>query len=237
MNIVVQSDIYTIILNTLLLSVVIIWLSKMVDRADPLQKPKGILMVIFWVMETLDKVVRENVGSKNADRFTPYIAVLWMYIFFSNICSLFGLSSPTANFSVTLLLAILTWLLQQVTIFCYQGAGSWFHGFIEPLPVMLPMNIFGKFSSLVSMSLRLFGNILCGSIMMSLVYSFTQYLSNEIAMLLGAGGGVFNFVALFVAPVLHAYFDVFAGFIQTLIFVTLTILFVGIEIPEKIKKA
>lgn len=234
----VQSDVYTIVLNTILIAIAIVWLSKKIEKANPLEKPKGIMVFVLWAMGVIHKSVSENVGTKNADHFTPYIAVLWLYIFFSNVCSLFGLSSPTANFSVTLLLAILTWILQQVTIFRYQGAGSWFHAFIEPLPVMLPMNIFGKFSSLVSMSLRLFGNIICGSVMMSLVYAFAQYLSNSIAgLLFGANGDVFNFIAPILTPLLHAYFDLFAGFIQTLIFVTLTTVFVGNEIPDEIKKA
>jgi F-type H+-transporting ATPase subunit a len=48
---------------------------------------------------------------------------------------------------------------------------------------------------------------------------------------------VFNFVAPIVAPLLHAYFDLFAGFIQTLVFVTLTVVLIGNDIPEEIKKA
>ncbi|MBQ1447579.1 MAG: F0F1 ATP synthase subunit A, partial [Solobacterium sp.] len=84
---------------------------------------------------------------------------------------------------------------------------------------------------------RLFGNILCGGIMMSLVYAGAQAASNGIAQLLGQGSPVFNFLGPIVAPLLHAYFDVFAGFIQTLVFVTLTMVFVGVEIPDELKKA
>ena len=115
---------------------------------------------------------------------------------------------------------------------------AWFHGFIEPIPVMLPMNIIGKFSTMVSMSLRLFGNIICGSIMMSLVYSGAQVLSNLIAGLFtNVSGNVFNFMGPVIAPVLHVYFDLFAGFIQTLVFVTLTVVLIGNDMPDEIKKA
>ena len=107
--------------------------------------------------------------------------------------------------------------------------------FLEPIPVLLPINILSKFSSIISMSLRLFGNILCGSILMSLVYTGAQGLSNLIAGLFGSGGGVFNFMAPVIAPLLHAYFDCFAGFIQTLVFVTLTLVFVGVEVPDELK--
>jgi F-type H+-transporting ATPase subunit a len=130
-------------------------------------------------------------------------------------------------------------VLIQVTELKFQGIGGYLHSFLEPIPVMLPMNIFGKFSTMVSMSLRLFGNILCGGIMMQLIYSFSQYLSGLIAGLFtsAAPGTVFNFIAPIISPLLHAYFDLFAGFIQTLVFVTLTIVLIGNDIPEDAKKA
>ena len=237
MNIVVQNDVYVIILITLILSVLIIVLSKFVAKANPLEKPKGIVVPVIWLVEMVNRNVENNVGKKNALKLTPYILVLWLYIFFSNIIGLFGLNSPTSNLSVTLLLAFLTWLIIQFVEFKYDGVKAWFHAFLEPLPVMLPMNIIGKFSTMISMSLRLFGNILCGGIMMQLVYNSTQALANTIGQALGAQGSIFNFIAPFIAPILHVYFDLFAGFIQTLVFVTLTMVLIGNDIPEEAKKA
>ena len=150
--------------------------------------------------------------------------------------SLFGLESPTANLSVTLLLAFITWVLIQITELKYGGWGAYLHAFIEPIPLMLPMNIVGKFSTMCSMALRLFGNITCGGIMMQLIYAGAQLASNAIAGLLGAEGSVFNFMAPVIAPLLHAYFDLFAGFIQTLVFVTLTMVLIGNDMPDEAKQ-
>ena len=69
--------------------------------------------------------------------------------------------------------------------------------------------------------MRLFGNILIGTILMSLVYQFTGWVSALIIP--------FNFLGPVIAPVLHAYFDVFAGCIQTLVFVTLSSILIAIE--------
>ncbi|MBR2761377.1 MAG: F0F1 ATP synthase subunit A [Solobacterium sp.] len=232
----VQADVYVIILITVLLGLGIVILSKKIDKADALAEPSGIIVPVLLGVETVHSAVKSNVGEKTADILTPYILVLWTYIFFSNIISLFGLSSPTANLSVTLLLAIITWVLIQYTELKYQGIGGYLHGFLEPIPVMLPMNIVGKFSTMVSMSVRLFGNILCGGIMMQLIYSATQALSNAIASWFGAQGNVFNFMAPVITPILHAYFDLFAGFIQTLVFVTLTMVLIGNDMPEDVVK-
>jgi F-type H+-transporting ATPase subunit a len=232
----VQADVYVIILITVLLGAGIVILSKMLDRTDPLKEPEGVIVPVLLGVQMVHSAVKDNVGEKTADVLTPYILVLWTYIFFSNIISLFGLPSPTANLSVTPLLAIITWVLIQITELKYQGISGYLHGFLEPIPVMLPMNIVGKFSTMVSMSVRLFGNILCGGIMMQLIYSATQALSNAIASWFGAQGNVFNFMAPVITPILHAYFDLFAGFIQTLVFVTLTMVLIGNDMPEDVVK-
>lgn len=232
----IQSDVYAIIFLTMLLSVAMIVISKKIDKTDPLAKPKGILVPVLVGMQSVYNTVKDSVGRHYADSLTPYIVVLWVYIFTANIISLFGISSPTANFSVTLLLAFITWVLIQIAEFKFMGVKGYFHSFLEPIPIMLPMNIFGKFSTLVSMSLRLFGNILCGGIMMQLVYSFCQTLSNAIiGLFTSVNGNVFNFMAPVIAPVLHAYFDIFSGAIQTLVFVTLTVVLIGNDIPEEYK--
>ena len=135
-----------------------------------------------------------------------------------------------------MLLAFITWVLIQVTELKYGGLGAYLHAFIEPIPLMLPMNIVGKFSTMCSMALRLFGNITCGGIMMQLIYAGAQLASDAIAGLLGAEGSVFNFMAPVIAPLLHAYFDLFAGFIQTLVFVTLTMVLIGNDMPDEAKQ-
>ncbi len=236
MNIEIQADVWGILLVTIVLTILIILVSKKLEKTNPLEKPKGLVAFVLWACTAVNNQVVGNVGKKEAKWLTPYILTIWIYIFFSNISGLFGIASPTANYSVTLLLAFITWVMIQVAIFRYQGVGAYFHSFIEPIPVMLPMNIFGKFSTMISMSLRLFGNIMCGGVMMQLVYSFTQWMSNSIAGWFGSEGNVFNFMGPVVAPLLHAYFDVFAGFMQTLVFVTLTMVFIGNEMPEEIKE-
>ncbi|MBE6121418.1 MAG: F0F1 ATP synthase subunit A [Solobacterium sp.] len=232
----IQTDVYSIILVTLLIGIAIVVLSKKISAADPLAEPKGIIVPVIWGVETIYNMVKDNCGKKFAEPFTPYVLVIAVYIFLCNIISLFGFSSPTSNLSVTLLLSVITWVLIQYVELKYGGIGGYLHSFIEPIAIMLPMNIFGKFSTMVSMSLRLFGNILCGGIMMQLIYSFCQFLSDTIAGWFGAGGSVFNFIAPVLTPILHAYFDLFSGFIQTLVFITLTVVLVGNDIPEEIKK-
>ena len=84
-------------------------------------------------------------------------------------------------------------------------------------------------SPLISLSFRLFGNAFSGGIIMALVYWATGGASEAILKLFGLGP--FNFIAPVITPILHAYFDIFSAFIQTLVFVSLSILFIAAEIP------
>src|SRR5699024_12556669 len=94
----------------------------------------------------------------------------------------------------------------------------------------LCLNIVGAFSLLISLSLRLFWYVLSGSVILSLLYMFTGWLSQFIPVI-----GNFNFVGIFVTPVLHLYFDLFAGFIQAFLFISLTIIYIGMEAPREEK--
>ena len=104
----------------------------------------------------------------------------------------------------------------------YSTVKGYLKGLLEPFFLMLPINIFGEIAPLVSMSLRLFGNILVGGVMMTIVYTFCGLASSLIPVI-----GNFNIVGVIVAPVLHAYFDLFAGFIQMFIFISLTTILAG----------
>ncbi len=72
----VQPDVYVIILLTIILGIGIILVSKKVDKADPLDEPKGIVRLVILGVQTVFNAVRSNVASKTANRLTPYILVL-----------------------------------------------------------------------------------------------------------------------------------------------------------------
>ena len=109
-----------------------------------------------------------------------------------------------------------------------NGLGAYIHSYFEPIfPFVIP-NFFGVVAPLLSMSLRLFGNILSGSIIMTLLYAFAGWVSSLVPVV-----GQFNFVGPILAPALHAYFDVFSGGIQMFIFISLTQVLIGNNLPSE----
>ena len=98
----------------------------------------------------------------------------------------------------------------------------------EPMAPFLALNIIDKLSTWASLSLRLFGNILSGSLIMEIIYQMMALISSKIPLISN-----FNIVGIVVAPALHFYFDLFAGVMQVYIFITLSITFIGNALPKE----
>lgn len=199
-----------------LLSLFFIYAGKKIMIADPLQKPKGIVLVCETGIEMVYNYMKSIMPSQFEKNYYPYFAVMFVYLIVANLSGLIGFDAPTSNYSITLAITLITFILIQYNAFKKKGGFTYIKELIWP-----PTNILSAVSPLISLSMRLFGNILSGTILMGLVYQFTGWLSGMIIP--------FNFLGPILAPVLHAYFDVFAGCIQTLVFVTLSSILIAIE--------
>lgn len=225
---VIQTTVYGIILITTIIIVGLFYVNHKLKAYDPYSQPKGVVLLTIMGVSAVDKMVERDTNEVITENLGPYIGMISTYLILSNVSGLFAVESPTANFSVTLTLAFITVFLIEKNAIKFNGLKNYLKGFLEPFAPFLFMNIVGKLSPLISLSMRLFGNIMTGGVIMGLVYSFTGMLSAIVPIL-----GQFNFVGLIIAPALHFYFDLFAGLIQTYIFISLTIAFIGKELPLK----
>lgn len=178
---------------------------------NPDEIPGGFQNAVEMIVEMLDKMVHGSMG-KYAGKFANYIGSIFLFIFVSNISGLFGLRPPTADFGVTLPLGIMTFAIIQYNNIRYNKFGA-LTGLFKPLPFLFPINLIGEIAVPFSLSLRLFGNILSGTVMMSLIYTLLAPIA------IGWPG------------FLHIYFDIFSGAIQTYVFCMLTMVFVTDKLP------
>lgn len=225
---VIQTTVYSIIIITVTMALLLLYINKKLKEYDPLSKPKGIVLLVIMFAEMIDKMVKEKTNERVAKYLTPYIMSVVVYIFMSNIAGLFSLETPTSNYSVTLVLGALTCILIEVYSAKERGPKGYIKSWFEPLAPFVLVNILSKISTLLSLSLRLFGNILSGGILMSVIYQMLGSISKMIPFI-----GQFNIVGVIIAPVLHFYFDLFSGVMQAYIFITLTISFIGKELPNQ----
>ena len=218
-HIVIQPELVFSLIIMKILSIFFVLVGRKVKVADPTKRPKGVVLVCETGVKMIQDYMETLMPSKFSKNYYPYFAMMFIYIFISNISGLFGFEAPTSNYSITLAITIITFTLIQYNALKTKGVFTYIKDIIWP-----PTNILGTLAPLISLSMRLFGNIVAGSILLSLIYSFTGYLSQYVIN--------FNFLGPVIAPIFHAYFDVFAGFIQTLVFVTLSSILISLEASE-----
>jgi F-type H+-transporting ATPase subunit a len=175
--------------------------------------PTGFQNFIEVIVDTMDKFCIDNMGEKYS-YFGGWFFGMFLFILCSNLLGLFNLRPPTSDIATTAAFGITTFLMIHV-FGIMKSKKDYFKGFLEPLPFLLPLNILGEVAVPISLSFRLFGNLLGGVIIMGLVYALFPLI-----------------LKLGVPAMLHIYFDIFAGGLQAYIFVILSMTFIKGKLPE-----
>ncbi|MGN0154462.1 MAG: F0F1 ATP synthase subunit A [Lachnospiraceae bacterium] len=175
--------------------------------------PTGLQNVVEFAVETLQGFVNSSMG-RHGRKYINYVGTLFLFVLLSNISGLFGLRPPTADFGTTFSLALITFvMIQYNNIKCNKfGAVT---GLFKPIWFLFPINLIGEIATPVSMSLRLFGNVMAGTVMMALYYGLLPI-----------------FAKIGIPAFLHVYFDIFSGAIQAYVFSMLTMVFITDKIGE-----
>ncbi len=218
---------YFVIGLIIILSFVIYFVFR---HLDPTKPEKGFAMIMCLIVEKVDGMVDDLMGKKYKG-FGGYVLGLASYIGLSFFVSLMGLPGPMTNLGNTFSMGLCTFVLIHATA---VRANKWryFKRYIDPAPIMLPINLLSMWAPLLSISLRIFGNALSGFTLMAIVYWALGGLSNMIFGSFIPGGAASIILPPLITPVLHAYFDVFSGVIQTLIFIMLTMIQIAQEDPD-----
>lgn len=204
----------SLLIITVLLIVLMIIGHRKIVKADPMAKPKGLQNVLELFVQTIDNLVEQIMG-KNGKRFRNWICAIFMFILFCNISGLFGLRPPTADYGVTLPLGLITFLLIQINGLRAQKMRHVTNLF-KPNPILFPINLIGEVAVPLSLSLRLFGNIMSGTILMGLIYGLLP-----------------RAITVGIPSVIHIYCDIFSGAIQTYVFCMLTMVYINDKIAEE----
>lgn len=197
----------------LLIGILAWWATKDLKRR-PIGKKQ---VVVEYIYTTIQNVVNANMGEQYGDMI-PFIGTLAVFIVTMNLLGLVGITPVTNNFSVTLALGLISFVVIQGYTMKKIGIGHYFLGYGQPMLMMLPINVIERVMLPVSLSLRLFGNILAASFLVELVYESLDKIA---------------WIAQIGLPVpLHAYFDIFDGCIQMVIFVMLTMINIKITVEH-----
>lgn len=193
--------------------------------------PKGRQNVAEIIVETIAKLIKGNIGRHGED-FVPYFGTLLLFLVFANASGIFSIfptagdlyqltgfaffrnlpqfsvEPPTKDLNITVTMALMTVGLVMLSGIRYKGMKGFLLSFLKPVPVMLPFHILDYGTRTASLSLRLFGNIVAGSIIMGLLYTGTIFVK-----------------PLF--PVASFFFDIFDAGLQAYIFVFLSSVYIS----------
>lgn len=215
-----QQSILNWLLLCILFAIFFIWAGKKFEKADVRKAPSGIVLLAEMIVGLCTTIIGDNLKEKTS-RYLPFMGTLVMMMAVSNLLGLLGLQPPTSNLSFNVTLALMMFFLIQYSGIKKGGLKARLKELTEPMWLLTPLNVIGELALPISLSMRLFGNILAGSIIMLLVYTMMQSFMPF---------GVLGYIA---TPFLHAYFDVFSGLIQTYIFFTLASFFLSEQVVEE----
>ena len=228
-------DILGEVISSLIVMLIIIILSIIIGIKahfqDPLKRPRGLLLLAEEGVKFFDNFTGELAGHAMPN-FGGFIMGVAVYLFIAFIFGLTGLPSPVTYMAVPLSLGLTTFLMIHF-ISARFTKWKYFKRYVDPFPVFLPVNLISMWAPLLSLTLRLFGNAIAGWVLLTIVEYALRDLS---AIIFAAIPSDWN--QIFLAPIplaiLHAYFDLFSGLIQTTVFISLSAIFIGQEVPEEL---
>ncbi len=163
--------------------------------------------------------------------FVPFVAALFATGVCSNLISLFGVRSPTADLDTELAWAVIVFILITKQKIQTNGLGGYLLDYTKPIPILAPFNVLSEIATPIGMSFRHFGNILSGVVINTLLYTALAMASSKLLGLIpGVVGAVLSQIPILdvgIPAILSFYFDWLSGLLQPLIFSMLTVMFIA----------
>ncbi len=212
----IRFDVTTIVMSWVVIALLVLlalWLRRSL-RQPIEEKPNRVQAALDALIDLLKSQLSGNFSSERlATLMFPFISTLFLYVLLSNWLGVLPyLTSPTQDLNVTFGLALLVFVLSQVLAVRFKGFRRYLGRFLEPYAFMLPINVVGEIAKPLSHSFRLFGNILAGTILVTVV--------------------MVKFIPIIVPPVLSIFFGLFFGGIQAFVFAILAVAYINVAVEE-----
>lgn len=137
------------------------------------------------VVGTLRQQLGE-IGLRQPDKHLPFLGTLFLFIAVSNLCTIFpGYEPPTGSLSTTTALALCVFVAVPLIGIAESGWHSYLRSYLHPTVLMLPFNIISELSRTLALAIRLFGNMMSGSMILAILLSITPLLFPIVMSLLG----------------------------------------------------
>jgi F-type H+-transporting ATPase subunit a len=173
--------------------------------------PNPVQVLGELIVNQLYSLTEDALDKRYAEKYAPMICALFMFLLLSNWLGIIPhLEEPTKDLNTPLSLGIMGFVIAHYAGIKSKGFKAYIKEYFEPIFFMMPLNIIGELAKIVSISFRLFGNIMGGSIII-LVVSYLTY-------------------SIVLPPILNAFFGLFVGTIQAFVFTMLTLVYISVQV-------
>jgi F-type H+-transporting ATPase subunit a len=175
----------TIVFTWLVMAILVVgsWLVTRNLTADPDMAPGQNFLEA--IVEMVRDQIRE-IGQQEAERYLPFVGTLFIFIAFANLLAIVpGYQPPTGSLSTTAALAICVFVAVPLYGVSRLGFVEYLKQYLRPNPIMLPFNIIGELSRTLALAVRLFGNVMSGTMIAAVLISIVPLFFPIVMQLLG----------------------------------------------------
>jgi F-type H+-transporting ATPase subunit a len=178
-------------------------------KAGLIPRPFQVLGEMF--IGAFFKITEDALDREQAEKYGPMICALFLFLVLSNWLGIIPhLEEPTKDLNTPFSLGLMGFVIAHYAGIRSKGFKAYISEYFQPMFFMMPLNVIGELSKIVSISFRLFGNIMGGAIIILVV----SHLTYSIAL----------------PPLLNAFFGLFVGTIQAFVFTMLTVVYISVQV-------
>jgi F-type H+-transporting ATPase subunit a len=155
------------------------------------------------VVEMIRDQIRQ-IGGGDPARYLPFVGTLFLFVVLSNVMGVIpGFNPPTASLSTAVALAICVLFAVPIYGIAREGLRGYLRHYLQPTPLMLPFNIIGEVSRTISLAVRLYGNVMSGTVVVAILLSVMPFFFPVLMQLLGLLTGVIQAYILAVLAMVY----------------------------------
>jgi F-type H+-transporting ATPase subunit a len=157
-------------------------ITRKLATEGPISRWQGLLEIVVTTIQGQIK----DVGLQHPEKYLGFIGTLFLFIAFSNLCTILPrYEPPTGSLSTTAALAMCVFVAVPIFGIEQQGLGRYLKSYLKPTFIMLPFNIISEFSRTLALAVRLFGNMMSGTMIIAILLTIAPLFSPIIMNLLG----------------------------------------------------
>ena len=204
----ITKNVAYMLINVLLLSIIVLAAARNYQHRPQAVPRGGWALLELLICFVRDEIAIPNIGPKKYEQFMPYLLSVFFFIWLNNLLGLLpGAANVTGNISITLVLALFTFVITNT-----KGSKHyWKHVFNTPgiprwlAPIMVPVELLGLFTKPFSLMIRLFANITAGHVILISIISLIFILKNVLVGAISVPFGAFMLLLKLLVAFLQAY--------------------------------